>query len=180
MDDFKNSNEFKSFIGLAYKVNNLNLIDGVDLIYKEIDLVNKVTLLGNGLNYLAKLNFLYERITLMSNFNFSLEDLVEYFEYIDSYDLKLEVKIKADSNNAVKLQTIHKSKGLEYRIVYCVGCDEPPRPKSDSNYISNKNGYYLPDNLLGKASFFKKFFKREDLENTINERVRLLYVELTR
>ena len=180
MDDFKNSNEFKSFIDLAHKVNNLNLIDGVDLIYKEIDLVNKVTLLGNGLNYLAKLNFLYERITLMSNFNFSLEDLVEYFEYIDSYDLKLEVKIKADSNNAVKLQTIHKSKGLEYRIVYCVGCDEPPRPKSDSNYISNKNGYYLPDNLLGKTSFFKKFFKREDLENNINERVRLLYVELTR
>ena len=168
MDDFKNSNEFKSFIDLTYKVNNLNLIDGVDLIYKEIDLVNKVTLLGNGLNYLAKLNFLYERITLMSNFNFSLEDLVEYFEYIDSYDLKLEVKIKADSNNAVKLQTIHKSKGLEYRIVYCVGCDEPPRPKSDSNYISSKNGYYLPDNLLGKASFFKKFFKREDLENNIN------------
>ena len=33
---------------------------------------------------------------------------------------------------------------------------------------------------MGKTSFFKKFFKREDLENNINEKVRLLYVELTR
>lgn len=129
MDDFKNSDEFRLFYELSYKVNNLNLIEGIDLIFKEVDLVNKVTLLGNGLTYLAKLNFLYDRFTLMSSFNFTLEDIVEYFKYIDEYELKLEVKIKADSNNAVKLQTIHKSKGLEYRIVYCIGCDETTKAK---------------------------------------------------
>lgn len=57
---------------------------------------------------------------------------------------------------------------------------KPPKQNADSNYVSNQNGYYLPDKLLGKESFFKKFFKKQDLENDINERVRLLYVELTR
>ncbi len=180
LKDYKSSDEYKYFEKLAKKVYSLTLIKGIDLIYKEVDLIDKVTLLGNGLNYLTKLNFLYDKLVTMSSLNFTLEDVVTYFEYINDYKLKLEVKIKADSNDAVKLQTIHKSKGLEYRIIYFVGFNGKSQSDTNKFYISNKNGYYLNEKALNGASFFKHYFKDEDVENSVNEKVRLLYVALTR
>jgi len=50
--------------------------------------------------------------------NYSLFDFINYLEKLDELSIKMESKKSSDVDNAVTLTTIHKSKGLEYSIIY--------------------------------------------------------------
>lgn len=87
-----------------------------------------------------------------------------------------ELRLESDTR-AVKIVTIHKSKGLEYPIVFC------PFNWGDSKNKENEFTYHDPDNdwrlnliLDPSAGYDKSLAEKENLA----ENIRLLYVALTR
>ena len=67
----------------------------------------------------ARLVYMIEKTKALSNVNFGLKDLLEYFKFIS--DENLDIDYQSQSKlvlNMVNVMTIHKSKGLEFNIVY--------------------------------------------------------------
>lgn len=84
-----------------------------------------------------------------------------------------EVRLERDEDS-VRIVTVHKSKGLEYGIVFCPFSWNNPRIARDSNVIVHQDGGVVLD--LEKSESNQTLQLKEKLA----DKVRLLYVALTR
>jgi ATP-dependent helicase/nuclease subunit A len=107
----------------------------------------------------------------------------------DSSGRLSEMEIPLERQDAVRLMTIHKSKGLEFPVVFLCGCGKKSQPdRVDTVYYSNETGLvfsppvpYALRYISGKRNNF--FFQRSNNENKQKrtaELRRLLYVGMTR
>ena len=97
----------------------------------------------------------------------------------EARDLHDEHLLRLESDaSAVKILTIHKSKGLEYPIVFCPFAWEKSKIEGEAFHFHNEAPDYEPIFDLGSADreVHKLFAERERLA----ENCRLLYVALTR
>ena len=168
-------------------------------ISKELDYLSNKDIL---LQIIDKLN-IYEKLSLVGNINeknIILNNLINKFEELnkigidiyginnylnDLIDNKDKIKIPAShiSIDSVTLTNIHKSKGLEYKICYFAGYykkfsieDIKPKIRYD-----NKYGIIFPDyNKAFIDTFISKLSKNNFKLEDISEKIRLLYVALTR
>ena len=132
---------------------NMNRIDrrnwrfknGIDEIYDIVNtlenkkfknIADEVRYLRNRLNiddFIANKNLSKDKAEIADNLE-SFEDICKNYtnlESLISYLRQLETNNKkTNTNNKVNLMTIHKSKGLEFPIVFIVGCNE--------NYLPHK------------------------------------------
>jgi exodeoxyribonuclease V beta subunit len=93
----------------------------------------------------------------------------------EDYELRLEREEKA-----VKVVTIHKSKGLEYPIVFCPFSwgSSGPRKNLDHVLYHDPSQSFAPVLDFGSADFADHRLRYE--EESLAEDIRLLYVALTR
>lgn len=88
-----------------------------------------------------------------------------------------EGEAPAEADGAVRLMTIHKSKGLEFPVVVLADAGRGVRSTSDGFYLSNDLGVTLK---LDPPPMLFKLAKAIDKDQNDCERLRLLYVALTR
>lgn len=106
-----------------------------------------------------------------------------WFETMMQGDDKSEIyhQLPLPSETGVTLMTIHKSKGLEFPIVYVFGLDSQVQEKKDNHFYS-----YSDDNLNRRISpvkhkvFSDNFYADYQIKEEIDELKRLGYVALTR
>ena len=60
----------------------------------------------------------------------------EFISYIN--DLNTELEINNEYDDKVKLLTIHKSKGMEYPVVFIIGCNDELLPHYKSENINDE------------------------------------------
>ena len=115
----------------------------------------------------------------MNDLDYSIDDFITYFKYIEDYDLKITLSSTGSSLDSVKIMNIHKSKGLEFPIVYYSGLNaEFVKVEQKQKYtVSNKFGLVLTEDERNPIKFLNNHFM--NLE-TLSEKIRLLYVSLTR
>lgn len=96
-----------------------------------------------------------------------------------------EAQLRLESeDNLVKIATVHKSKGLQYGIVYCPFLWDDAPDSSPSNKPGKPFSFHDPEQpekswLVMKAEDDKPL-KDHLIEETFSESLRLLYVALTR
>jgi len=86
-----------------------------------------------------------------------------------------------ESSNSITMTTIHKSKGLQYKIVYLIELPHKRRPDFDNFVCDNELGCWLPGFAFNSTDPLEKVllgFKNDT--RTTEERMRFLYVALTR
>ena len=113
----------------------------------------------------------------------TIDDFVVYLETIFKDDYKVNFSTDLPDSNSVKIMTIHKSKGLEFPICYFAGFKKliTFSDLKDDILYDNKYGIILPYfNEYQKDLFTKELLKRNTKLEEISEKIRVLYVALTR
>ena len=135
---------------------------------------------------------LYDRIfelaRLADEDNISLAEFVDSVRTFEDETKKLEdMDIPLEQKNGIHLLTIHKSKGLEYPVVFVCGAHKTPKSESSTTpvYLSREFGTCIntPQYVSGstsKGNFFFNMAKEENEKTNEAELKRLLYVALTR
>ena len=187
-DDAYKSNEF--YLKLKeFAKNHINssIQEIFDEIFDVFSYVSNISKLNEVINTIDKNAIFYENTKIMDNLNYTLDDFVYYLEVLDKAKIKMDQTIYNESKDAVKIITIHKSKGLEYPIVYLANNKDFVTPKlkePGDYYIIGKEYFFLPlfsdpdkeANLFG----LKFLDNEENIKADREEKLRLLYVALTR
>lgn len=113
-------------------------------------------------------------------------DLVGFLQYWEEQKGKFSVVIP-EGENAVEIITIHKSKGLEYPVVFVPFCNWEIQPRFNHAFWASSEGGFgdYPDTYLVQPrkelveSHFRQDYELE-LDRTLLDNVNLLYVAFTR
>ncbi|MDY2574578.1 MAG: UvrD-helicase domain-containing protein [Bacilli bacterium] len=151
----------------------------VNRIINDILIYQKVSRIGNIEINQSYLDSFISTFKQMNELDFSLDDFITYLDNINEYEgLKLNLSSKGTSINSVRLINIHKSKGLEFNIVYFpyLYKNFPSKEEKISLGYSKDFGIFLKEEgMLIKTSYLYK-----NRIETLSEKIRLLYVALTR
>lgn len=118
----------------------------------------------------------------MSKLDYSIDDFISYMEHINTYNLKITLASTGSTMDSVRMMNIHKSKGLEFSIVYFSGLKKTfnQQDLKEKFAVSTNYGLILPPTDEKKMCIAQYLHKREEKENDISEKIRLFYVALTR
>ena len=166
----------------------LNLSELIWHIYEETGFYNYVTLMPNGLLRKANLKKLFESAKNYEKSSFKgLFNFIRYIEKIKigSGDLS-PAKIIGENENVVRIMSIHKSKGLEFPIVFLssTGKKINLRDLNDNILLHQEIGlgpeYINYERRIRYSTAAKLAIKVLSKKETISEEMRILYVALTR
>jgi len=166
---------------LSERASVLSVSQLISEIYDELKIYEYISSLKNCEQKIAGLELLYQTAC---DFEKQGESSLKSFLYFSKYN---KPKFKnTKTKNAVRMMTIHKSKGLEFPVVFISGTQKELFHSHSENkifafdksvigmdYISKEEQYSLPT-LINKAV---KIGIRYD---EISEQLRLLYVAMTR
>ena len=162
-----------TFKGLYFALTKLN--DLTNYTYKLSYLSNGLSRKNNVLMFISSF--------VNSSFNFAVGS---YISFLKQNTRNLKVTSEASSFDCVTLTTMHASKGLEWPIVFCVslGQDFNKSPKTSKVMLNEELGIGIKyfDELSRKKyeSIFYDVIKQKNAEDDYAEKLRLLYVALTR
>lgn len=154
-------------------------------VYERTGLLEIMTALPNGKQRRVNLETLYERAASYESAGFKgLYQFINFIERMRRSQKDLaQPLLSQEAENAVKLMTIHGSKGLEFPIVFYIGLEHRYQTKDlTGDYVINSTGlgisvkqdHYRADSLL------KALGNIEKRRQIIEEESRILYVALTR
>ncbi len=168
-------------VALEYK--NISLSKQVIALLKTFDFEHKLILIGDIEKNEKNIEYILNSIISMENMGYTLNDLILYLDNLDEYDIMIKASYSDDGSEAVRLLTIHKSKGLEYPIVYYAGLSTKFNLSSiNSIFMTSLDyGIILPVNDDKIPETMYHFLARmKELKEELSEKIRLLYVALTR
>lgn len=154
-------------------------------IYEKTHLLEIVTGLPNGQQRRVNLESLYERATSYESAGFKgLYQFISFIERMRKNQKDLAQPLLSDkADNAVKLMTIHASKGLEFPVVFVMGLGHKYQTRDLSgNFTISKDGLGLTikEKNYRIDSLVKSLADVEKRQQMLEEEARILYVGLTR
>ena len=157
-------------------------------VYKESGYYDYVSAMPAGETRRANLDMLVEKAAAYESTSYKgLFHFVRYIEKLKKFDTDFgEASVAGEQDNTVRIMSIHKSKGLEFPVVFLAGLGK--RFNKQDAY-----GQILLDADLGAAADFldlelrvkaptlkKQALKRRTELETMGEELRVLYVAMTR
>lgn len=171
-DLFKKTKEISIDFSPSYVINE---------ILEKFSFYEKLITIGNIEASLIKV----DQIIDMAN-NLTDYDIILFSNHLDKMireNYQMKYQINNDLGDAVKIMTIHKSKGLEYHICYFANMYKSfnIRELNEKFLYSNKYGIVTPyfDEGIGNT-IYKTLIKEDYIKEEISEKIRLFYVALTR
>lgn len=162
---------------------NSSLYEIVRALYDEFDIYHQLMRLDRINNNIEMVDSFLSFAKSMDDLGFSLDDFATYFGELTQYGLEVKVPRKGHQKNAVTIITIHRSKGLEYPIVYLPGLFKTfNRDEVKESFIASPDyGIFFPSpNDIPYASFPHFLIKQKYVQDDFEEKIRLFYVAITR
>ena len=182
-NNYKDSDIYRISNEISKKIDFISLDEIIDLIIDKYDLYNKLFLLGDNASNTIRIDKLKEITSNLTNLNYDIYDYQKYLEDIISNNLKIEYNIGDNSTDTVKIMTIHASKGLEFSICYFSSLFNRFNISEAVNRYTYDNEYGIIIPYKDKFYYntiYHKLAYRNYIKENISERIRLLYVALTR
>ncbi len=168
---------------IALEIDNMTPGMLYDVIIKDFQFYENLIRVGDITNALMRLDALRDLILNMEDLGFTIKDFKDYLEDILNNKFEIRYKEAKSALNCVKIMNIHKSKGLQFPICYYAGYKDGFNIKdlNDRFMFSKKYGIITPFYQEGIGTLFtKELVKALFLKEEISEKIRLLYVALTR
>lgn len=136
----------------------------------------------------ANLDMLLEKAVAFEAGSYrGLFHFVRYIESLQKYEIDFgEANTFSEQENAVRIMSIHKSKGLEFPIVFVCGLNKPFNQQDQRSHL-----LYHPDLGIGcdyvdlklrikRPTLIKKVMQTIAKKENLGEELRILYVAMTR
>lgn len=168
---------------IAIEVDFMSLSETLEQIVFTFALHHRLIRLGDVLSNQAKIETMINLAKQFEAIDYTLEQFVTYLDETKLYDESPTFENPSSSGSAVRLMTIHKSKGLEFPIVYYPGLSKQfNRSESKTSFIASGNfGLILP--LIDDKNAYTMFHylaRYQEESESLSEELRKLYVALTR
>ena len=180
---YEETNLYKDCLTLAEEI---DLINPKAFFRKVLEVTNydkKLLTITNIKSNRVRCEYIYNLIENYEITGGTTRDFINYLDQIFEEDYDLKFKVLGETSNSCMIQTIHGSKGLEYPICYFAGFSYRfnQRELTEKILFDNKYGLVLQYvNEYYKDTIIKKLLKNQSKIEDIGERIRLLYVALTR
>ena len=157
-------------------------------IYTETGYYNYVGLMPNGDLRQANLKKLFERAKQYETASF--KGLFNFIGFIEKLQLSSgdlgSAKLIGENENVIRIMSIHKSKGLEFPVVFLAGAGKQFNLMDLNNSIllHHEMGvgvkYINYERQIEYDTLSKAAMRNQLLQDTLSEEMRILYVALTR
>lgn len=174
---------YQKCLNLLEKIDVMGPAEYLDYLLDEFNYDEKILTIGNVSSYRTRREYFYNLINNFSTMGKTIYDFVSYLEELLENDYDIKFNVNTNTNDSVKIMTIHKSKGLEYPICYFASFTNEFNISELKERIiyDNKYGLVLPlVNNYYKDTIIKTLLKINTKKEEISEKIRLLYVAVTR
>ena len=171
--------DLKSLVPFVDHIPNMDLLTHI---YQRLHLYEKVAYLENAGSKSKKLDFFYGLIQGQKDQSF--DDLIAYLDFIQNQNnVDIEYKEERHQFKALKLMSIHQSKGLQFPVIYMLGLHKKFNFQENKEPFNFSKDYgiltYAFHDGIYRHYLERLYFKRLKQED-ISEKIRLMYVALTR
>jgi DNA helicase-2/ATP-dependent DNA helicase PcrA len=162
---------YNQFLRWSTLSHNRNLVEFFEMLVDEAGIVKAMLASPSGMSRLNVLNsfFVEIRKVLENHKEYKLADFLAYIDTLKNYKIRMNRAPGDSERDSVSLMTAHKSKGLEFAVVYIVGA-------TDGHWGNRRNRNFFN---LGKTETDESEDEADDSHEIEDER-RLFYVALTR
>ena len=157
-------------------------------LYGETGYYSCVGAMPGGVQRQANLRILFERARQYEETSY--KGLFNFIYFIDKLKTSQgdmgSAKILGENENVVRIMSIHKSKGLEFPIVFVSGCGKRFNLMDTTRNILFHHelglgpDYVDYDRRITYSTLAKQALKSRIIKETLSEEMRILYVALTR
>ena len=115
----------------------------------------------------------------------TLGQFLSYMRDQESFGDRQSATLLGDQDNLVRIMTVHKSKGLQFPVVFCAGMDRKA-VRSDGGEIRFHSSlgvcvdYKDPEHRISRPTAADRIFGWKKKREEAAEKIRLLYVAMTR
>ncbi len=154
-------------------------------LYVSTGYIDYVSALPEGDRRNANLKILYEKARTLKNIGWNgLYDFLRFMEKSALYENDTPgTATLGENENVVRVMTVHKSKGLEFPIVFVCGCGKQFNLRTDF-LVHHKFGlgieYIDPEKRFSCNTLQKEALLIKHKEESLAEEMRVLYVAATR
>lgn len=124
----------------------------------------------------------YEKISYHGLFHF-----IRYIEKLQKYQVDFgEADLSGEGGEAVRIMSIHHSKGLEFPVVFVAGMGKSFNRQDSRSKVVLHNTYGIGldyvdlEERMKRPVLLKQMIRRQNLLDNLGEELRVLYVAMTR
>ena len=154
----------------------------IDRILKEFNYYEKLITLTDIESSIVRINKIKEEASNLERIGYSIEEYVNYLEEL--LETNYQIKYSIDDNiDGVRIMNIHKSKGLEFPICYYSGIYKEFNKQELKEKFLYDSTYGIITPLFNEGideTIYKELIKNKYEKEELSEKIRLLYVALTR
>lgn len=155
----------------------------LNYVLESFNYEEKLITIGNVKSFRIRTEYFYNLVKNFEENGNTIYDFANYLDEIFDNDYDLKFSINTSSSNSCKVMTIHKSKGLEFPICYFAGFSGKFNTMELKEKIIFDNKYGLVVQKVDeyyKDTILKTLLKNATKKEEISEKIRLLYVAVTR
>ena len=182
-NNFKDNELYKKSYEISKKINNISVNELLNIIIKEFDFYEKLITIGNIDTSIIKIDKILDMANSLGTLGYTPIMFSEHLDKLVKENYTMKYQVNNDFGDAVKIMTIHKSKGLEYHVCYFPNMYKRFNlgELNEKFLYNNKIGIVTPffDEGIGET-IYKTLLKNDYLLEEISEKIRLFYVAVTR
>lgn len=181
--DFSDSIVYKKADTLANLMDDISPLDFYHKVLDVFEVESKLITTQNIKASRIRLEYFYNMLESLVKIGYTIYDFSKYLDTLYEEDYDLRFSLNKEEENSCKIMTIHKSKGLEFPICYFASFTSKfnLRDLNDRFLYDSCYQIVMPSTINGiKPTMYKQLVKTKALKEEIGEKIRLLYVALTR
>ena len=180
---YQETDLYKLCLEVINEIDTMSPSAFLNYVLEKFNYDEKLLTIGNVKSFRIRSEYFYNLVKNFEENGNTIYDFSTYLDQIFDNDYDLKFSVNTSSSNSCKIMTIHKSKGLEFPICYFAGFSGKFNTQELKERIIYDNKYGLVVQKVDeyyKDTILKTLLKNSTKKEEISEKIRLLYVAVTR